>query len=201
MIEETREDGIKAISAATAADWRAWLENHHAGETAVWVIFFKTNSGTPSVQYSEAVDEALCFGWIDSKPNKRDAHSYYRYFSKRNPKSSWSRVNKQKVQKLIAANKMAPAGLQMVEQAKKLGSWTALDAIENLEIPTDLQQALEADPAALKHFSAFPRSSMRNILEWIATAKRPETRSKRIAITVELAAQNLRANHYRQPKN
>ncbi len=166
----------------------------------MWLIIYRKSSDTPSVYYDEAVDEALCFGWIDSKPNKRDSTSYYQFFSRRNPKSNWSRVNKNKVEKLMAENRMAPAGLAMVEEAKRRGTWTALDEVENLVIPTDLQAAFKQNKDALDHWNNFPPSAQRGILEWIFNAKRPATRQKRIDETVSMAARGLRANHYRQPK-
>ena len=150
--------------------------------------------------YDEAVDEALCFGWVDSKPNKRDDESYYQFFSRCNPKSNWSRVNKNKVAKLIAENRMAPAGLKMVKTAQRSGTWTALDEVENLVIPPDLQKAFDENRAAFDHWNAFPPSARRGILEWIFNAKKLETRQKRIDETVSMAAQGLRANQYRQPK-
>jgi len=150
------------------------------------------------VYYDEAVDEALCFGWIDSKINKRDDESFYQFFARRNPKSKWSRVNKNKVERLQAEGRMAPEGLAMVELARQNGTWNALDEVENLTIPPDLQQALDALPNAAAHFDAFPRSVKRGILEWILNAKKDETRQKRILETATLAAQNIRANQFRR---
>lgn len=153
----------------------------------------------PSIYYPEAVDEALCFGWIDSVPKKRDEQSYYVLFSKRNPKSNWSAVNKARVKKLMAEGKMAPAGLAMVELAKRTGTWDALNEVDQLKVPEDFAQALSANPAALAYWEAFPASAKRGILEWLFSAKRPETRSKRLAEAIRLAEQNKRANQY-QPK-
>jgi uncharacterized protein YdeI (YjbR/CyaY-like superfamily) len=146
------------------------------------LIIYKKDSGTPSVYYPEAVDEALCFGWIDSKINKRDEKSYYQYFAKRNSKSNWSKVNKDKVSRLIAANLMMPAGLASIALAKKNGTWDALNEIEKLIIPTDLQALLQQNKTALTNFTAFPPSAKRGILEWIGTAKTDATRLKRITI-------------------
>lgn len=148
--------------------------------------------------YPEAVDEALCFGWVDSKPNKRDHQSYYQYFAKRNPKSNWSRVNKQKVERLLQEGRMAPPGIAMIERAKENGTWTALDDVENLLIPVDLQAEFDLNAVALKNWKEFPRSVKRGILEWIFNAKRSNTRQKRIKETVTLAARNERANQYRR---
>ncbi len=195
MIETYK--GIKTFHAKSRHDWRDWLEKHHAKESAVWLIFYKKNSGVPSVYYDEAVDEALCFGWIDSKPNKRDDSSYYQFFAKRNPKSNWSRVNKEKVEKLLLEGHMHASGLEMVEIAKLNGTWNALDDVENLQMPVDLQRAFELNPVALGYWEAFPRSAKRGILEWILNAKRDETRLKRITETVELASQNIRASNPR----
>jgi uncharacterized protein YdeI (YjbR/CyaY-like superfamily) len=144
------------------------------------------------------VEEALCFGWVDSRPNKLDDERYMQLFSPRKAGSPWSRLNKQRVQALTEAGLMAPAGLVVVATAQADGSWTAYDAVEELVIPHDLAEALAGNPEAAQHFSQFPPSSRKNILWWITSAKRPATRAQRIAETIRLAAQNLRANHYRQ---
>lgn len=115
------KDGFPITQAGSAQEWRQWLQENHTREQAVWLVIYRKESGVPSVYYPEAVDEALCFGWIDSKPNKRDEQSYFQFFSRRNPKSNWSRINKEKVARLTAEGKMAPAGLKMVELAKKTG--------------------------------------------------------------------------------
>ena len=192
-----REDGVSAYHAPSRADWRAWLEQHHQQEKSVWLIIYRKESATPSVYYDEAVDEALCFGWVDSKPNKRDEESYFQFFSRRNPKSNWSRVNKQKVAALIEAGRMAEPGYEMVRLAQESGTWTALDEVENGVVPEDLQAALDQYEHAAQHFAEFPRSVKRGILEWIFNAKRNETRQKRIDETARLAKQNIRANQYR----
>lgn len=195
MATETH-NGIATFYAKSRKDWRKWLEKNHRKATSVWLIIYRKESGIPSVYYPEAVDEALCFGWIDSKPNKRDEKSYYQFFSKRNPKSNWSKVNKDKVAKLIANGDMHAAGLEMIELAQKNGTWTALDEVENMILPDDLQQAFRKNKIAFTNWTAFPRSSKRGILEWILNAKKPETRKKRIDETVALAAENKRANHF-----
>ncbi len=192
------KDGIKTFYAKSQKEWRKWLEKNHESEKSVWLIIYKKESGTPSVYYTHAVDEAICFGWIDSKPNKRDDESYYQFFAKRNPKSNWSKVNKQKVTKLLEKGLIAPAGFEAIEIAKQNGTWTALDEVEEMTIPEDLQIALDKNKTAFSYFDKFPRSSKRNILEWIMNAKRPETRQARINKTVALATENIKANHYRQ---
>ncbi|MFN7327468.1 MAG: YdeI/OmpD-associated family protein, partial [Chitinophagales bacterium] len=179
------------------AAWRWWLEQHHQEESSIWLVIFKKESGIPSIYYPEAVEEALCFGWIDSKPNKRDEQSYYQFFSKRSPKSNWSKVNKDKVTTLIEKGLMQPAGMAMVELAQQNGTWNALEEVENVSLPPDLEACFKQDPTAFVHWEAFPRSAKRGILEWIQNAKKPETRLKRIQETVRLAALNQRANQYR----
>ena len=142
---------------------------------------------------NEAVEEALCFGWIDSKALKRDEESRYQYFSPRKPKSNWSRINRERVDRLVKGGLMAPAGQALIDIAKKNGTWEALVDVENTIIPADLQQSLHENNIALKNFEAFSASARRAILQWIHSAKRPETRKKRIEETVKLAAQNLKA--------
>lgn len=195
-IELHRSDGIPTFYAKDQKAWRQWLTDNHEKAKSVWLIIFKKQSGVASVYYPAAVDEALCFGWIDSKPNKRDEQSFYQYFSKRNPKSNWSKVNKEKIDRLLAEDRMAPAGLVMVAHAKESGTWTALDEVENLIIPSDLAAAFDKYSNARAHFEAFPPSTKRGILEWIFNARRAATRQKRIDETAELAEQNIRANQY-----
>jgi uncharacterized protein YdeI (YjbR/CyaY-like superfamily) len=192
------KNGVKTFYAESQEAWRTWLEINHSSEKSIWLIIYKQNSGTPSVYYNEAVDEAICFGWIDSKINKRDENSFYQYFAKRNPKSNWSKVNKEKVERLTALGKIAPAGQAMIDLAKQNGTWTALDAVENLELPIELKTLFDNNPTAFANWEKFPRSSKRGILEWIFNAKKPETRLQRIEETVTLAASNIKANHYRQ---
>ncbi|WP_194777644.1 YdeI/OmpD-associated family protein [Pararhodonellum marinum] len=191
-------NGIQAFHAKTRMEWRKWLEENHQSEKSVWLIIYRKESEIQSVYYPEAVDEALCFGWIDSKPNKRDENSYYQFFAKRNPKSNWSKVNKQKVDKLIAQGLMESAGTKMIEIAKQNGTWTALDEVDNLTIPDDLQELFSKNKPAFENWENFARSSRRGILEWIMNAKKAETRRKRIEETVSLAEKNIKANHYRQ---
>jgi uncharacterized protein YdeI (YjbR/CyaY-like superfamily) len=187
---------VSTIEAPTRADWRQWLADNHATETAVWLKIYKKASPTPSVTYSEAVDEAICFGWIDSTALKGDDQYHLQYFARRKPKSNWSKVNKDKVDKLTAAGLMTKAGQQMVDLARQTGTWTALDEVTNLISPPDLQEALEANPVAKAFFDAFPPSSKRALLEWLLNAKTLTTRAKRIREIVTRAERNERANQY-----
>jgi uncharacterized protein YdeI (YjbR/CyaY-like superfamily) len=186
-----------AIQPRDAAAWRRWLETHHASGKGIWLVTFKKDSGRTRIDYETAVEEALCFGWIDSKPRALDAERSMLWFAPRKPKSGWSAPNKRRVEKLIAEGRMHAAGLAKVESAKHSGTWSALDAVEALEIPADLAKALSAAKPAAANFDAFPRSVKRGILEWIANAKKPETRAKRIEETATLAARNERANQWR----
>jgi uncharacterized protein YdeI (YjbR/CyaY-like superfamily) len=192
------KNGIVAFHAPTRKVWRAWLKKNHLSEKSVWLIIYHKESETSSIDYNEAVEEALCFGWIDSKPNKRDKESYYLFFAQRKPKSNWSKANKERVERMIAQGLMTKAGQQMVDLAKKTGTWDALVDVQNNVIPSDLKLLFDKNKTAYKNFQAFPPSSKRIILEWIQNAKRPETREKRVKETVELAAKNIKANHYRQ---
>ena len=191
------KDGVKTFYAKDRKAWRNWLFKNQEKLKSVWLILYKKDATKKSISYAEAVEEALCFGWIDSKPNKRNDQSYYQFFAKRNPSSNWSKINKDRVRKLIDQGLMTPSGMAVIEQAKANGKWTALDEIENLVIPDDLKKMLKAKKAAAVHFEAFPRSVKRGILEWILNAKTPATRLRRIEETVSLAANNVRANQYK----
>ncbi|OYU93525.1 MAG: hypothetical protein CFE21_20215 [Bacteroidetes bacterium B1(2017)] len=185
--------------AENSEEWRNWLHQNHLTKESIWLIIYKKESGTPSIYYPEAVDDALCFGWIDSLPNKRDVESYYQFFSKRKLKSNWSKVNKQKVERLLAENKMMPQGLKMIAYAKENGTWDALDKVDNLEIPDEMKDLFTKNNLARVNFENFPASTKRGILEWIYNAKTETTKLKRISETVNLATENKRANQY-QPK-
>ncbi len=191
-------DELERYYAKDRGEWRQWLEKNHTTSPGVWLIYYKQTTGQPHVKYSDAVEEALCFGWVDSKPNTLDDERYMQLFSPRNPKSPWSRLNKERVEKLIEQGLMTEAGLKLIEAAKQNGSWTVYDTIEDLTIPEDLEKALSANPTAYTNFQAFSNSSKKNILWWIQSARQAATRSKRIEETVTLAAVNKKANHYRQ---
>jgi uncharacterized protein YdeI (YjbR/CyaY-like superfamily) len=182
----------------TRAEWRHWLEQHHAQEEGVWLISYKKATGKSRFDYEEAMEEALCFGWVDSKPNKLDDERSMLWFAPRKAGTGWSKLNKSRVKRLMADGLMMPAGLARVETAKQDGSWNALDSVEALEIPPGLGQALASNPTAQQYFDAFPRSVKRAILEWISHAKKPETRARRIEETVSQAEKNIRANQWRQ---
>jgi uncharacterized protein YdeI (YjbR/CyaY-like superfamily) len=186
------------FEAPTRADWRAWLMQQHRREKGVWLVTFKKASGMPHLAYNNAVEEGLCFGWVDSKPGKVDELRSKLWFAPRKPGTGWSKPNKERIERLVAAGLMQAAGLSKVEAAKKDGSWSKLDAVEALEVPADLEKAFQSHPGATANFDAFPRSTKRGILEWILQAKKPETRQKRLEETARLAAKNERANQWRK---
>jgi len=184
----------KTYFAKTRNHWRKWLEKNHTGERCVYLIFYTKDSKQQGVPYVDAVEEALCFGWIDSTVYKRDTESRYQFFAKRNPRGNWSSSNKERVKRLLKQGLITPAGQAMIDIAKKNGSWSVLDSAEKMIIPDNLKKLLQKNKKALKNFEAFSTSAKKIILTWIYTAKRPETRLARIKKAVQLAAKNIKAN-------
>lgn len=178
-------------------EWRKWLLENHRSRQSVWLIYYKIKSGKPSLKYDDAVDEALCFGWIDSKAKPIDDERFMQFFSKRKAKSVWSKINKEKVERLISEGLMTDAGLECIEIAKQNGFWSILDTAESLEIPDDLEVGFLIIPGSKDYFLSLSRSDKRNILQWLVLAKRIETRQKRITEIVELAGQRLKPKQFR----
>ena len=191
-------DDLHEVWATDRETWRAWLEEHHDREPGVWLFYWKKGSGKPSMAWTDAVDEALCFGWIDSTRRTVDDQSFKQYFAPRKPKSNWSRINKDKVAKLTAEGRMAPAGLAAVEAAKRNGSWSQLDDVEAMVVPDDLIAAIDVQPDAREFFDSLSRMKLWEILYWIAGAKREATRADRIRQVAEAAAQGKRPDRFRQ---
>lgn len=191
------KDKIGVYYPKTQTAWRKWLEKNHHSKQAVWLVLYNKASKRKSITWSEAVDVALCFGWIDSKKIKIDEDTAHQFFSKRKAKSTWSRINKEKVEKLIKQGLMAEAGLKNVETAKENGSWTVLDEVEDLVVPPDLEQAFAGKPQAKDFFFNLSRSVKKIILSWLVFAKTAETRQKRISEIVESAEHNLKPKHLR----
>jgi uncharacterized protein YdeI (YjbR/CyaY-like superfamily) len=183
-------DRYDRFHATSRQEWRNWLEANHAASPGVWFVYYKQSSGKQRVSYQDAVEEALCYGWIDSLTRKFDDERYLQLFTPRKAKSVWSKPNKERVTRLIQAGLMAAPGLAKIEAARQDGSWNALDDIDTLTIPDDLRDALAANPTAGRHFQAFSNSAKKGILWHIASAKRPETRSKRIEQIVRAAEHN-----------
>jgi uncharacterized protein YdeI (YjbR/CyaY-like superfamily) len=168
------------------SQWREWLELNHDRQDAVWVIFYKKKVKKPTMTWSDAVDEALCFGWIDSTKRTLDTERFIQYFSKRKPKSTWSKVNKDKVEELVETGQMTDAGLHCITVAKGNGSWEILDSVEALIIPEDLEKALASDGNAMDVFLSLSKSERKLMLYGVVVAKREETRRKRIGEIVKV---------------
>lgn len=202
--QETRkkvENKIETFYPINRQEWREWLRNNHDKKQSVWLIYYKKKSNTPTVSYSDAVDEALCFGWIDSKSKPVDKEKFMQFFSRRKEKSVWSKVNKQKIERLTREKLMSESGFAIIEKAKQNGSWTILDEAEALIIPADLEKELQKSQKANEYFLSLSRSDKRNILQWLVLAKRQETRAKRITEIVELADKNQKPKQFNRQKN
>lgn len=199
MAKQARKQ-FSEITPSNRLELRQWLIENGETNESVWVVLAKKDSGLPYLPVAEVVEELLCFGWIDSVPSKLDKDRFKLLISPRNPKSKWSKVNKDRVKKLIKSKLMTPAGLAVVQQARKSGTWTALDKIEKLIIPPDLKKALNENHDARDNFDKFPKSVKRGILEWIISAKTQVTKDKRIKETVDLASKNIRANQWPRKK-
>jgi uncharacterized protein YdeI (YjbR/CyaY-like superfamily) len=179
------------LDVADRATWRAWLEANHASATGVWLVMNRRDART--TLYEMAVEEALCFGWIDSTAGRVDDERGKLYFAPRKPRSGWAATNKARLEKLMAEGRMAPAGLAAVERAKANGSWELLDSVERMEAPADLTAALaHAGSVATANFEAWPPSIREQAFAAIAQAKRPQTRAQRIARIVDHAVRNVR---------
>ncbi|MEN8223402.1 MAG: YdeI/OmpD-associated family protein [Acidobacteriota bacterium] len=163
------------------AEWREWLKNNHSASTVIWLIYFKKHTGKPRVPYDDAVEEALCYGWIDSTVRRIDEERYCQKFTPRRDKSIWSDLNKKRVAKLIRSGLMTEAGRIKVDNAKKSGAWDKKPEAKITEIDRSvLMKALENDKAARTTFDSLPPSQKKLYLAWVGTAKREETRERRL---------------------
>jgi uncharacterized protein YdeI (YjbR/CyaY-like superfamily) len=187
---EAKKD-IPVFYAKSDKEWRQWLQKNSQSEKAVRLLIYHKKSKTPGIHYEEAMEQALCFGWIDGRANKHDEESFYLYFTQRKPKSNWSKINKQRAAKMIKKGLMTPGGQAFIDLAKKTGTWD----MDNDVVPADLQKLFAKNKTAFKNFQAFAPSSRRLILQWVLNAKQPATRLRRMTQTVELAAKNIKANH------
>lgn len=181
------------IEPADREEWRAWLERHHASAKGAWVAVGKRGNPVTALMYEDAVEEALCFGWIDSTVNRLDEHRFLELFTPRKPTSGWARSNKERVARLIEQGQMTPAGLAAIETAKANGSWDYYDQIEALTVPDDLRDALAARPGATETFASWSASKRQQALHSVASAKRPETRARRIESVATAAAEDRRS--------
>jgi len=178
-------------------DWRKWLELNHNKKEAVWLIFYKKKSSNHNLSWSDAVDEALCFGWIDSTKKTINTEKYIQYFSKRKAKSNWSKINKDKVKILIEQELMKEEGYKSIEIAKENGSWTILDEVEALAIPEDLKEKFVNYKGSMEYFESLSNSAKKILLYWVISAKRKETRQKRVLEIAENASNNLKPKQFR----
>jgi uncharacterized protein YdeI (YjbR/CyaY-like superfamily) len=191
---------VNIVEAGTADDWRAWLAGNCRSAKEVWLVLRHHDSGTPSLRYHEAVEQALCFGWINGLHRRYGADSSRLRFTPRTARSRWSQLNRQRAAKMIELGLMTEHGQTAIERAKAAGTWQLLPHEPRWAIPDELQAQHDGNDTARTNFESFPPSSKRRILEWIAISKRPDTRQRRIDQTVNLAALNIRANHPRNTR-
>ena len=190
------EKEIDSICPASRQEWRSWLKKNHRSKQSVWLVYYKKGSGKPSLPWSEAVDEALCFGWIDSVRKTLDHESFIQFFSKRKAGSTWSKINKEKIRHLMEAELMTQAGYESIEVAKQNGSWSLLDEVEELIIPKDLEKEFKTRPGSKAFFLSLSKSTRKAILQWLVLAKLEATRQKRIIETAELASQKQKPKQF-----
>ncbi len=191
-----QQNNVVSFCPANRQEWRNWLMENHSSNQSVWLISYKKKTAIPSITWSDAVDEALCFGWIDGIRKPVDEESYMQFLCKRKPNSGWSKINKAKVERLIAEGLMTKAGYQSIETAKQNGSWVIFDDVEELTIPNDLDEQFKALPGAMDYFLSLSRSVRKSMLQWLVLAKLPETRQKRIVEIAEHAAQKRKPKQF-----
>lgn len=184
----------KSFHPKTRKAWRQWLEKNHQKSQGIWLVYYKAESGKARLPYADAVEEALCFGWIDSLPRKLDNERSKLKFTPRKPKSVWSQLNKQRITKLIQEGQMMPAGMAAIQRAKENGSWDTLTVSDQQAaantIPPDLAAMFRSNKKAGIHFQQFSMSIRKQFLSWIDSAKKPETRNARLQQTVRMAEAN-----------
>jgi len=193
-------DDAPDLQCRTRAQWRAWLARNHATSKGVWAVYYKKTASGSSPDYEELVLEALCFGWIDSIARRVDDERTKLYFCPRKKRGVWAATNKARIERLIADGLMAPAGQQIIDQAKADGSWTALDEGDALAETADLVKAFRGYPGSRANWKAFPPGVREQLIYWITSAKKPETRTQRVDEVARLAQQNIRANQWK-PKS
>jgi uncharacterized protein YdeI (YjbR/CyaY-like superfamily) len=186
-------DEAERFEPGSLAEWSAWLERHHADRDGVWLVTARRATGRQPFDYEAGVVEALRYGWIDSTQRPVDEDRTMMWFAPRRPGSGWARPNKLRIARLEEEGRLEPAGRAVVEAARANGTWELFDSVEALVVPDDLAEALAAVPGAREHWDGFPPSARKQALAWIAQAKRPETRARRLAETAELAGQGKRA--------
>lgn len=185
--------GYPIHHAETRAQWRAWLAANHDRQPGVWLCSWKASTGRPSVDYAAVCEEAICFGWIDSTVNTLDDERGLQLITPRRPRSTWTRLNRRRVDEMEAAGLMTDAGRRAVAVAKDNGWWTIYDPVEDLIEPDDLSAALDGDGAARTHWDAFPVGARKQMLWWVYSAAKPGTRARRVRRIVADAADGVRA--------
>ena len=184
------DDAYQRFQPVTRSAWRMWLATNHEAARGVWVVTWKQGAGRVGPSYEDIVEEALCFGWVDSRRQKVDADRSALLCTPRKPRSAWAATNKARIVRLIAEKKMQPSGIAAIEEAKRNGTWDATPRIDPAELPDDLARALSKNATAQKHWDAFPPSVRKQFIGWVVTAVKPETRMRRIERTVGQAKQN-----------
>jgi len=187
---------IETFSPTSRENWREWLAENHRSKQSIWLVYYKIQANIPTVSYNDAVDEALCFGWIDSTKKSLGNDTFMQFFSKRKPNSVWSKINKGKIQCLIDEGLMTEAGFESIEKAKQNGSWSILDEVEELIIPEDLENEFNTKSGSKDFFLSLSKSVRKAILQWLVLAKQAETRQRRIAEIAELASQKLKPKQF-----
>ncbi|HET9746805.1 MAG TPA: YdeI/OmpD-associated family protein [Chitinophagaceae bacterium] len=190
MANKTTKENYKTFHPKTRQAWRKWLEKNHSISPGIWLIYDKKSTGRAKLVYNDAVEEALCFGWIDSTMRPLDGERFMQRFTPRKPKSGWSGLNKKRIEKMIAEGLMASAGLEKIDLAKKDGSWESLDYIDAIRLPEDFEKALSKNKKARVNFENFPPFSKKQFLYHINQAKTEVTRKQRIRLCVKMAAAN-----------
>jgi len=185
------DKGLPKIQPKSRQAWRAWLEKNHASSSGIWLVYAKKHTGIPSLTYNDAVEEALCFGWIDSLVHSIDDSLFKQIFTPRHEKSAWSALNRKRVASLIANERMTPAGMASIDLAKKIGTWDARPDIEALKIPPELKKALNGNAAAKKNWPTYTASQQKGFLRMVGDAKTPETRARRVARVLEIVGQKM----------
>ena len=185
------DKGLPKIQPKSREAWRAWLEKNHASSSGIWLVYAKKHTGIPSLTYNDAVEEALCFGWIDSLLHPIDDSRYRQIFTPRKKTSRWSALNKKRVERLIAAGQMTAAGMKMIEHAKTAGHWDAHAKTDALTMPAELRKAVDGNAAAKKNWPTYTESQRKGFLRMVADAKTDETRATRIARVLDIVARRV----------
>ncbi|MES2622296.1 MAG: YdeI/OmpD-associated family protein [Bacteroidota bacterium] len=191
---------LETFCPTNRTEWRQWLEENHLSKQSVWLVCYTKKSNVATVNWSETVDEALCFGWIDSTRKTIDESSFMQFFSKRKPNSTWSKINKEKIERLVETGMMTQAGLEIIATAKQNGSWKILDTVEELQIPKDLEKEFKKQKGSKDYFLSLSKSIKKMMLQWLVLAKRPETRQKRIDEIVEHSARQQTPKQFGRTK-